>query len=123
VVKLERDPKAKMTKQQQAVKEAWDKWRTDGGPLTKAVAEAKAAVAAASGPAEASLNQPGQPAFDASAFEGELLKKEVTVDAEVRSPTGDSSKKTLTISLERVAGTLAGKQREGRWIIAKITGI
>ena len=41
VVKLERDPAAKMTPAQQAVKTAWDKWREESTTYTRAVSAAR----------------------------------------------------------------------------------
>jgi hypothetical protein len=123
VVKLERDPSARMTAAQQVVKTAWDKWREEQGAFTKAVSEARAAVVAASGPAEASLTQPGQPPFDPSAFEGEMVTKDVVLDADIRNPQGQTAPATLTVTMTRAVGTLAGQPREGRWIITKIAGV
>jgi hypothetical protein len=122
VVKLERDPTAKMTPAQQAVKTAWDKWREESAVHTKAVSSARAAVTSGIGPAEASLTQPGQPAFDAATFEGDLVTKDVAITADVRSPQGQTTSKNLTITFARVSGTQAGTPREGRWIITKIAG-
>lgn len=123
VVKLERDPKAKMTPAQQAVKAAWDKWRADSSTYTRAVSAARAAVTAGIGPAEASLTQPGQPPFDPASFDGELVTKDVAVAATVRSPQGATAAKNLTVTFARVVGTQAGTAREGRWIITKIAGV
>lgn len=123
VVKLERDPKARLTAAQQVVKSAWDKWREESGTYTKAVSAARAAVVAATGPAEASLTQPGQPPFDPAAFQGEMVTKEVAVDAQLRSPQGQTAPATLTLTMSRAVGTLAGQAREGRWIITKIAGV
>lgn len=122
VVKLERDPKAKLTPAQQAVKTAWDKWREDSSVRTRAVSDARAAVSRGLGPAEASLTQPGQPAFDINAFDGDLVSKDVTIAAKVKSPAGDTADKTLTITMVRASGSQAGAAREGRWIITKIAG-
>ena len=123
VVKLERDPKARLTAAQQVVKSAWDKWREESGTYTKAVSAARAAVVAATGPAEASLTQPGQPPFDPSAFQGEMVTKEVAIDAQLRSPQGQTAPATLTLTMSRAVGTLGGQTREGRWIITKIAGV
>ena len=60
--------------------------------------------------------QPGQQALDAKTFGGETIRKDVTVKAEMKSPEGATSEKTLVITTERVAG--AG--HEGRPIIKKI---
>lgn len=123
VVKLERDPAAKMNAAQQAVKAAWDKWRADSTTFTRAVSAARTAVVNASGPAEASLTQPGQPEFDAAAFQGEMVAKDVVVDAQIRNPQGQTAPATLTVTMTRAVGTLGGQAREGRWIITKIAGV
>jgi hypothetical protein len=69
--------------------------------------------------AEASLTQPGQPPLDPKTFEGETIKKDVTVKASFKTPQGQTSEKTLVITIERVAGG----GREGRPIITNITGL
>ncbi|MGE0122278.1 MAG: hypothetical protein AB7U25_05010 [Vicinamibacterales bacterium] len=123
VVKLERDPKARLTPAQQVVKAAWDKWREDSATYTRAVSAARAAVVDATGPAEASLTQPGQPPFDPSAFTGEMVSKDVVLDAEIRNPQGQTAPATLTVTMTRAVGTLGGEAREGRWIITRIAGV
>ena len=83
VVKLERDPTAKMSAAQQAVKAAWDTWREESTTHTRAVSDARTARSPRGvGPAQASLAQPGQPAFDAATFEGELVTKDVALTAD-----------------------------------------
>lgn len=123
VVKLERDPAAKLNAAQQAVKAAWDKWRADSTTFTRAVSAARTAVVNAIGPAEASLTQPGQPDFDAAAFQGEMVAKDVVLDAQIRNPQGQTAPATLTVTMTRAVGTLGGQAREGRWIITKIAGV
>jgi hypothetical protein len=121
IAKLERDPAAKFNPTQEKLKAEWDKWRQDAQAMTKATANAKAAFNNAVGPAEASLAQPGQPAFAADKFEGQLISKDVTVEAQVKQ--GDvTTAKTLVITLQRVEGTQDGTQRNGRTIIARIQG-
>ncbi len=122
IVKLERDPAAKMTPAQLKMKGEWDKWRTDTNMFQKATATARAAVTAQTGTAEASLTQPGQPAFSPDKFQGELISKDVTVNAQVRGPDGQVAPKTLVITIQRVAGNMDGAQREGRPIITRIQG-
>lgn len=121
IAKMERDPAAKMNAAQQTLKAEWDKWRQDALSVNKATASAKAALNNASGPAEASLAQPGQPTFAADKFEGELVSKDVTVNAEVRKD-GQVTNKTLVITIQRVEGKQDGQQRTGRPIIARIQG-
>ncbi|MEW6319565.1 MAG: hypothetical protein AB1635_00600 [Acidobacteriota bacterium] len=120
VLKLERDPKARWTPALQKVKAEWDKWREDTSVHAKAVSDARAALVSATGPAEASLTAPGEPRFDPAKFEGDLIVKNVTIQARVISPEGQTSDRSMTITLTRASGTRDGVQREGRWIITKI---
>ena len=122
VVKLERDPNAKMTPAQRAVKAAWDTWREDSSARMRAVSDARAAVSRGLGPTEASLTQPGQPAFDLNTFDGDLVSKDITVAATIKSPAGQTADKTLTVTMMRASGTQSGTAREGRWIITRIAG-
>jgi hypothetical protein len=119
VLKLEAQPGAKFTAAQQKTKAEWDKWREGIAAHARTTAGATAAIKSATGVAEASLTQPGQPALDPKTFEGETIKKDVTVKASVKSPQGATAEKTLVITIERVAGG----GREGRPIITKITGL
>ena len=90
-------------------------------PSERPHAQAKAALTDSIGPAEASLSQPGQPAFSAEKFQGELVSKDVTVNADVRKDN-QTTQKTLVITIQRVEGTLDGAQRTGRPIITRIQG-
>jgi hypothetical protein len=122
IAKMERDPKAKLSAPQQTMQAEWMKWRAEATTMQKATAAAKSALAAATGPAEASLSQPGQPPLAPDKFQGELLTKDVTLDAEVRAPDGQTSQKKLVVTIQRVAGTMDGTQRTGRPIITRIQG-
>ena len=120
IVKMEKDPKAKFSPDQAKMKAEWDKWRDDTSVHQKAITAAKNAVTAATGPAEASLTQPGQPAFAAEKFKGELVSKDVTLNAQVKAPDGQTSQKKLVVTIQRVVGTQENTKREGRPIIVKI---
>lgn len=119
VLKIEALPEPKFNPAQQKVKTEWDKWREGIAAYARTSSAATAAIKNATGVAEASLTQPGQPALDPKTFEGETIKKDVTVKAQFKSPEGASSEKTLVITIERVAGG----GREGRPIITKISGL
>jgi hypothetical protein len=123
VLKLERDPNAKLTKQQAEVKTAWDRWREETATYVKNLSAARSAVTTATGPAEASLTQPGQAKFDANAFEGDMISKDVAIRAEVRGPEGQTTEKDLVVTLSKVVGTQGGTPRDGKWIITKIAGL
>jgi len=122
IVKLERDPKAKMTPDQLKMKAEWDKWRQDTAMHQKAITAAKTAFSNSTGPAEASLTQPGQTPFDPAQFQGDLISKDVTLEAQVKAPDGTIAPKPLVITMQRVVGSMKGQQREGRWVITRIQG-
>jgi len=120
VLKIEQtNPTPKYTPAQQKTMDEWNKWRAGIAEHARTTASATAAIKRATGVAEASLTQPGQPALDAKNFEGETIKKDVTVKASLKTPDGKTSDKTLVITIERVAGG----GREGRPIITKISGL
>jgi hypothetical protein len=120
VLKIEQtNPTPKYTPAQQKTMDEWNKWREGIASHAKATAGATAAIKRATGVAEASLTQPGQPALDPKTFEGETIKKDVTVKASFKTPSGQASEKTLVITIERVAGG----GREGRPIITAISGL
>lgn len=119
VLKLEAQPEAKFSPALQKVKLEWDKWREGIAAHARASNGAAQAIKQATGLAEASLTQPGQPALDPKTFEGETISKDVTVNAQMKTPDGETTSKTLTITISRVAGG----GREGRPIITRITGL
>ncbi len=120
VLKIEQmNPTAKLTPAQEKIRLEWNKWREGISAHARATASAATAIKASTGLAEASLTQPGQPALDPKTFEGETIKKDVVVAATMKTPDGASAQKTLTITIERVAGN----GREGRPIITKISGL
>jgi hypothetical protein len=121
IAKMEKEPAPKFNPTQQKLKEEWDKWRQDALAMQKAAATARSTFANAVGPAEASLSQPGQPAFSAEKFKGELVSKDVTLNAQVRKGS-ETTQKTLIVTIQRVEGTLDGAQRTGRPIITRIQG-
>ena len=120
VLKVEQmDPTAKLTPAQEIVRVEWAKWREGISSHARAAASATSAIKQSTGLAEASLTQPGQSALDPKTFSGETIKKDVVVAATVKSPDGTTVEKTLTVTIERVAGN----GREGRPIITKISGL
>jgi hypothetical protein len=123
ILKLENNPAAKLNREQEAVKPIWDKWRADTATYVKALTTTRAAITAATGPVEASLNQPGQPPFDIATFQGDMVSKDVAIKAQFRSPEEEQSEKDLVVTLSRAVGTQAGAPREGKWIITRIAGL
>jgi hypothetical protein len=64
-----------------------------------------------------SLTPPGQPDVDVSNMDVELVTKEVTVNAQVRTPEGQTVPRTIVFTFQRAVGNTGGQTREGRWII------
>lgn len=122
LIKVERDPAGKLSPALAKIKPEWDKWREETSMHSKATAAARAALAAGTGPAEASLTQPGQPSLDPEKFEGETVSKTVTLNAQVQTPEGQTVPKTLTITMRRVVGKVGDRSRDGRWVITQIAG-
>lgn len=123
ILKLENTPGVKWTPLQAKVKPEWDRWRAETAMYVKNLSAARAALTAALAPAEASLSQPGQPKFDVNAFDGEMVTKEVSIRAQVKSPDGQTSEKDLVVTLSKVVGTQGGTPRDGKWIVTKIAGL
>src|SRR5436190_7213226 len=82
VLKIEQtNPNPKFTPAQQKTMDEWNKWREGIAEHARTTASATAAIKRATGVAEASLTQPGQPALDPNTAEGETIKKDGTVKA------------------------------------------
>jgi hypothetical protein len=67
--------------------------------------------------AVSSLTPPGQPDVDVSSMDVAILSKQVTVNAQVRTPDGRTMPRMLVFTFERAVGSGGGQTREGRWLI------
>jgi hypothetical protein len=105
-----------------AVKDAWEKWSTDAINHKKAVSEAQRRLNDARGLAELSLSRPNGATVDATQYDGQLVTKEITFNATVRSPQGQTSTKPMKALLQRaVVKDESGKDLKGRWIVTSVT--
>jgi hypothetical protein len=102
-----------------AVQAAWRKWRDEAAVSAKAVSEARSKLNADRPVAELSLQQGGQP-VDVTAGAGQMVTKDVTINADVRAPSGETSQKQMVVTLQRAVMTLGAQERTGRWVITKI---
>jgi hypothetical protein len=103
------------------VQAAWNTWRADAGKHSKAISDAQRQLNNAKGLAELSLSQPNGPTPDVTTHDGQIVEKDVTVDATVRTPDGQSTSKKLIVTLERCVMTDAnGKAQTGRWIVTGV---
>ncbi len=90
---------------------------TDVGPERHMFA-ARSTLASGSSIIALSVDDPSHP-VDFKQYDGDLVTKEVTILAPVRLPSGQTSRKTLVVTLQRAI--LKGeKEITGRWIITGI---
>jgi len=99
------------------IQAAWTKYREEQAVLAKKVSEARQKLNHERRVADLSVADHDPTTFDASEF-----KKEVTVTADVRMPNGQTEKKTLVLTMQRVVlkDPAGGKDIEGRWMITRI---
>jgi hypothetical protein len=113
---------APVPRQDAAVQVTWTKWRDDQGKYSKAVSDAQRRLSAVKGLAELSLSQPTGPTPDVTQMDGRMVEKDVTVEAEIRTPDGQTVTKTLVVTLERavLADGTGGAEQLGRWIVTRV---
>jgi predicted acyltransferase (DUF342 family) len=56
--------------------------------------------------------------------DGQLVSKDVTIDANVRMPSGDTVEKQMVVSIARAELTVPGRAEPlvGRWVITALKG-
>jgi hypothetical protein len=114
VIKIEQSGKGKPAGKDAEVQAAWTKWRDESTSLNKKVSEARKALQSERKVADLSL--PDQDANQAASVTE--ATKEVTVSANVLSPDGQSAKKILVLTLQRVImKDAAAKEVPGKWMI------
>jgi len=102
------------------VKAAWTKWRDEQAQYQKRLSEARTRISNERALAVNSLTAPGRPDVDVSGMDVELLTKQVTVNAQVREPSGSTAPRTLVFTMQKAVGKSAEGSRDGRWIITGI---
>lgn len=119
VVKAERE-RGTVRGRDAEVQAAWTKWRDEQAQYQKRLSEARAKLANERALAVNSLTAPGRPDVDVSGMDVELVTKRVTVNAEVRDPSGATRPKTFVFTLQKAVGKGPEGDRDGRWIITGI---
>lgn len=117
VVEAERAGEA-VRRRDQSVQEEWRKFRDEDQDLSRAQSDAESALAAESAVAQVSAYDPNNP-IDVQAFEGELVTKEVTINATV-DQDGSSEERMMAITLQKVELDGPDGMIDGRWVIADI---
>lgn len=102
------------------VQEEWTKWRDDTMAHAKAVSDAQAQLTEETAVAELSLFDPNNP-IDVTGLAGDLILKNVTIAASVRTPDAQEMDETMIVTMEQVQLTGAdGEMLQGRWVITGI---
>jgi hypothetical protein len=102
------------------VQAAWTKWREEQSQYQKKLSEARTKLSNERALAVNSLTAPGRPDVDVSNMDVELVTKQVTVNAQVREPSGSTTPKTFVFVLQKAVGKSSEGERDGRWIITGI---
>jgi hypothetical protein len=96
----------------------WSKLREENSQHLRKVAEAQRKLKTESAMVRLSLENAANP-VDPTKRAGELISKDVTISAPVRTPDGNSVDRTLVITMQRAI--LQGEPAaEGKWIITGI---
>ena len=115
--------KQKPARADETVQTEWAKWREDTAAEAKKLAAAKAQLSAARLVPEVSLTKANGILPEDSEMDGNLVSKDVTVDATVKAPDGSTSQKPLVVTIQRaVVKGAEGAQgdRTGKWIITAV---
>jgi hypothetical protein len=119
---LQRVAKAESARQEvrgadAAVLASLTKWREEQAQHSRRLSDVRTRLSRERSMAVNSLTPPGQPDVDVSNMDVQLVSKQVTVNAQVRTPDGQTVPRTIVFTFQRAAGTQNGETRQGRWII------
>ena len=116
-LKAERE-RSKLKGKDAEVQAAWTKFREEGSQVSKKVSDARSKLASESALVELSFSDQRNPP-DFKKYDGELVSKDVTVSANVKLPSGQTTQKTLLITMQR-AILKSDREIPGRWIITSV---
>lgn len=98
------------------IQKEWNKWREETAVQAKGLSEARQKVGREQPIIEISCQDQRNP-IDTTAYEGEVVSKDVTIDGQVKTDAGTSAKKYV-FTLKRVTlKGVNGKDVVGRWVI------
>jgi hypothetical protein len=107
---------ARITGRDAQVQAEWMKWREQQKAHSKEVSNARQKLADERRVAELSIQD-----RDVTTYAGSESTKEVTIDANVRTPEGTSVKKTLVLTMQRVVlKDETGQDITGKWMFTKL---
>lgn len=102
------------------VQAEWEKWQADTATEAKKVSAARTALADARPVAELSLASGDGSTPEISEMNGNMVTKDINVDATVKAPDGSTSQKQLLLTVQRAVVKTATGERNGKWIITSI---
>ena len=102
------------------VLDAWNKLSAEELVVKKRSSQARSKAAAETSLAIGSLTAPGRPDIDVKGMEVEVVSKEVTATAQVKTPDGQTTPQTLVFTFQRAIGKKDGQTTEGRWLITNL---
>jgi hypothetical protein len=111
---------ARVTPRDKAVADEWAKWSADAAASMKAVSQAQRQLNNSKGLAELSLVRTPA-AGKIEGFNGELVSKDLVIDATVRQPDGATVQKNFKVTLSRARmKNTDGSDIDGRWILTNL---
>ncbi len=103
------------------VQAEWEKWQSDTAAEAKKVSAARTALADSRPIAELSLAGGNGSTPEIAEMDGNMVTKDITVDATVKAPDGSTSQKQMVLTVQRaVVKNPKGGERNGKWIITSI---
>ncbi len=112
---------APVPKRDATVQATWSKWREDELKHLKAVSDARVSLGRVKSLAELSLSKPNGPTPDVADYVGDIIEKDITLDAAVKLPDGQTVRKNLVVTASRtIMKDPKGETLTGRWIITKV---
>jgi hypothetical protein len=117
VVKAGRD--AKLKGKDAEVQTAWYKLVDEGVAISRRITDARRSLSAQSSIVGLSIVSDSRNPIDITKRDGDLVTKDVTIDAPVKLPNGQTVQKTLVVTMQRAELT-GEKPVTGRWIITNI---
>jgi predicted nuclease with TOPRIM domain len=98
------------------IQKEWSKWREETAVYAKKVSELRKKVAEGQPIVEISCQDQRNP-IDTTAYEGEIVSKDITIEGQVKTDAGTSAKKYV-FTLQRVTlKNVNGRDVVGRWVI------
>jgi hypothetical protein len=100
---------------------AWNELSKEELATKKRSSQARQKATAETSLAIGSLTAPGRPDVDVKGMDVEIVSKQVTVNAKVKSPDGQTTTpKTIVFTFQRAVAKKDGQTSEGRWIITSM---